>query len=161
MIFITLGTQRFQFDRVLKEIDKLIENGKINKENIQVQCVYSEYEPKNFKTFKLKPQDEIDKITDEADIIITHSGTGSIINSLKKQKKIIIIPRLKEYGEHVDNHQMELANVFGQKFDIPVVKDMDNLYNAIEHIDEYKPKKWKENNDGLITAIENSIDKLL
>ena len=82
MLFITLGTQRFQFDRVLKEIDKLIENGKINKENIQVQCVYSEYEPKNFKTFKLKPQDEIDKITDEADIIITHSGTGSIINSL-------------------------------------------------------------------------------
>ena len=161
MIFVTLGTQRFQFDRILKELDKLIEEGKIKASELEVQCVYSEYEPKHFKTFKLKPQDEIDKITDEADVIITHSGTGSIINSLKKQKKIIIIPRIKEYGEHVDSHQLELAEVFNQKYKIPVVKDMKNLYETIKNIDKYKPQKWEENNAGLINAIENNIDELL
>ena len=80
MIFVTLGTQRFQFDRILKKLDELLEEGKLKKEELKVQCVYSEYVPKNFEYFKLKPQDEIDRITDEADIIITHSGTGSIIN---------------------------------------------------------------------------------
>ena len=62
MIFVTLGTQRFQFDRVLKKLDELLEEGKLKKEELKVQCVYSEYVPKNFECFKLKPQDEIDRI---------------------------------------------------------------------------------------------------
>lgn len=161
MIFITLGTQKFQFDRVLKEIDKLIDEKKINAKDVKVQCAYKEYEPKNFKTFKLKPQDEIDKITEEADIIITHSGTGSIINSLRKQKKIIIIPRMQKYGEHVDNHQLELAKVFGEKYGIPVLTDMEKLYDTIKGLDDYKPVKWEENNKGLIKSIEDEINKLL
>ena len=161
MIFVTLGTQRFQFDRVLKKLDELVEQGKLKSSELEVQCVYSEYIPKHFKTFKLKPQEEIDKITDEAEVIITHSGTGSIINSLKKQKRLIIIPRIKEYGEHVDSHQLELAEVFSEKYKIPVVKDMENLYQAIKDIDKYVPKKWEENNAGLINAIENNIDELL
>ncbi len=161
MIFVTLGTQRFQFDRVLKKLDELLEEGKLKKEELKVQCVYSEYVPKNFECFKLKPQDEIDRITDEADIIITHSGTGSIINSLKKQKKLIIVPRLKEYGEHVDNHQTELAKLFNEKYKVPVVENMDELYEKIKKIDEYKPIKWKEKNSGLIKSIESKIDELL
>lgn len=161
MIFITLGTQKFQFDRVLKEIDKLIDEKKINAKEVNVQCAYKEYEPKNFKTFKLKPQDEIDKITEEADVIITHSGTGSIINSLRKQKKIIIIPRMQKYGEHVDNHQLELAKVFNEKYGIPVLIDMEKLYDTIKRLDDYKPVKWEDNNKGLIKSIEDEINKLL
>lgn len=161
MIFITLGTQKFQFDRVLKQIDKLIDEKKINSKEVKVQCAYKEYEPKNFKTFKLKPQDEIDKITEEADIIITHSGTGSIINSLRKQKKIIIIPRMQKYGEHVDNHQLELAKVFNEKYAIPVLTDMEKLYDTIKRLDDYKPVKWEDNNKGLIKSIEDEINKLL
>ena len=87
MIFVTLGTQKFQFDRILKELDKLIDENKLKKEDIMVQNVCQEYQPKNFKPFRLKPQEEIDKITNDAEIIITHSGTGSIINSLKMGKK--------------------------------------------------------------------------
>ena len=161
MIFVTLGTQKFQFDRVLKEIDKLIDEGKINAKDVKVQCVYTEYNPKNFEIFKLKPQEEIDKITDEADIIITHSGTGSIINSLRKQKKIIIIPRMQKYGEHVDNHQLELAKVFNEKYGIPVLTDMNDLYETMQKIEEYKPVKWEDNNKGLIQSIEDEINKLL
>lgn len=161
MIFITLGTQKFQFDRILKEIDKLIDEGKIDSKDVNVQCAYTEYVPKNFEIFKLKPQEEIDKITDEADIIITHSGTGSIINSLRKQKKIIIVPRMKRYGEHVDNHQLELAKVFNEKYGIPVLTEINDLYEMMQKLDEYKPVKWEDNNKGLIKSIEDEINKLL
>ena len=161
MIFVTLGTQKFQFDRILKELDKLIDENKLKKEDIMVQNVCQEYQPKNFKTFRLKPQEEIDKITEDAEIIITHSGTGSIINSLKMGKRIIIVPRRKEFGEHVDNHQLELAEVFHEKYNIPVVKEMDNLYEVIQKINEYKPIKWEENNTSLIESIENKINQLL
>ncbi len=161
MIFVTLGTQKFQFDRILKELDKLIDENKLKKEDIMVQNVCQEYQPKNFKTFRLKPQEEIDKITEDAEIIITHSGTGSIINSLKMGKRIIIVPRRKEFGEHVDNHQLELAEVFHEKYNIPVVTEMDELYDVIQKINEYRPIKWEENNTSLINSIENKINQLL
>ena len=103
----------------------------------------------------------INKITEDAEIIITHSGTGSIINSLKMGKRIIIVPRRKEFGEHVDNHQLELAEVFHEKYNIPIVKEMDNLYEVIQKINEYKPIKWEENNTSLIESIENKINQLL
>ena len=161
MIFVTLGTQKFQFDRILKELDKLIDENKLKKEDIMVQNVCQEYQPKNFKPFRLKPQEEIDKITNDAEIIITHSGTGSIINSLKMGKRIIIVPRRKEFGEHVDNHQLELAEVFHEKYNIPVVTEMDELYDVIQKINEYEPIKWEENNTSLINSIENKINQLL
>ena len=161
MIFVTLGTQKFQFDRILKELDKLIDENKLKKEDIMVQNVCQEYQPKNFKPFRLKPQEEIDKITNDAEIIITHSGTGSIINSLKMGKRIIIVPRRKEFGEHVDNHQLELAEVFHEKYNIPVVTEMDELYDVIQKINEYRPTKWEENNTSLINSIENKINQLL
>lgn len=161
MIFVTLGTQKFQFDRILKELDKLIDENKLKKEDIMVQNVCQEYQPKNFKPFRLKPQEEIDKITNDAEIIITHSGTGSIINSLKMGKRIIIVPRRKEFGEHVDNHQLELAEVFHEKYNIPVVTEMDELYDVIQKINEYRPIKWEENNTSLINSIENKINQLL
>ena len=161
MIFVTLGTQKFQFDRILKELDKLIDENKLKKEDIMVQNVCQEYQPKNFKPFRLKPQEEIDKITNDAEIIITHSGTGSIINSLKMGKRIIIVPRRKEFGEHVDNHQLELAEVFHEKYNIPVVTEMDELYDVIQKINEYRPIKWEENNTSLINSIQNKINQLL
>ena len=161
MIFITLGTQKFQFDRVLKEIDKLIEEGKLKKEDLQVQCVFSEYVPKNFETFDLKPQNEIDELIDKAEIIITHSGTGSIIGALKKKKKLIIIPRLKKYGEHVDNHQMELAELFNEKFNIPIVLDVKDLYDNINKMEDFIPVKWEEDNKRLIKDVESKINQLL
>ena len=161
MIFITLGTQKIQFDRVLKELDKLVEEGKLSSKDLLVQCVYSKYNPKNYEIFGLKPQKEIDEITEKADIIITHSGTGSIINSLKKGKRIIIIPRLKKYKEHVDNHQTELAKFFNVKYNIPVVLEMEKLYETIEQIDKYDPVKWEVDNKRLISSIENTINQLL
>ena len=161
MIFVTLGTQKFQFDRILKELDKLIDENKLKKEDIMVQNVCQEYQPKNFKPFRLKPQEEIDKITNDAEIIITHSGTGSIINSLKMGKRIIIVPRRKEFGEHVDNHQLELAEVFHEKYNIPVVTEMDEQYDVNKKINEYRPIKWEENNTSLINSIENKINQLL
>ena len=76
-------------------------------------------------------------------------------------KRIIIVPRQKKFGEHVDNHQLEMAEVFHEKYNIPIVTQMDTLYDVIKKIDEYKPIKWEENNEKLIKSIENKINELL
>ena len=159
-IFVTLGTQKFQFDRLLKKIDELIEEKYIKREDIIVQCVYSEYQPKNFEMFSMKPQNEIENIMKNSDLVITHSGTGSIITSLKLKKKIIIVPRLKKYGEHVDDHQIELAEVFKEKVNIIVVNDMEQLKSSIEKSRTHEYGIWESNNIQLIEDINFSIRDL-
>lgn len=159
-IFVTLGTQKFQFDRLLKKLDELVKQGKIKKEDLIVQCVYNEYQPKNFEMFAMKPQNEIEEIMNSVDLVITHSGTGSIITALKLEKKIIIAPRLKKYGEHVDDHQEELADVFKEKVNAIVVDDMDKLEDAIEESKTHEFGKWKSNNKEMIQDIDNYIMKI-
>ena len=81
MIFVTLGTQDKSFQRLLKEIEKEIENGTI-KEKVVVQAGYTKYESKNMEQFSLLPKTEIQKYQQDASLIITHGGGASIVSSL-------------------------------------------------------------------------------
>ena len=103
MIFITLGSQKFQFDRLLKEVDRLIADGVIQ-EKVFAQIGASEYLPQNYTYERFLDRQHFAQIMDQCDSVITHGGTGVIIGAVKKGKKVIAVPRLAKYGEHVDDH---------------------------------------------------------
>ena len=77
MILVMLGTQNNSFHRLLEEIDNLIEKG-IIKEEVVVQAGHTKYESRNMKIFSLVPLEELEKLIEKADLIITHGGVGSI-----------------------------------------------------------------------------------
>lgn len=79
---------------------------------------------------------------------------------MKRKKPLIIVPRLKKYGEHVDNHQVEIAELMKQKFDVVVVEDLSKLEEAIEKAKHHKYKTWVSHNAELVNAIKNIVDKL-
>ena len=111
-IFITLGSQKFQFNRLLKAVDELCEKGTVDAEDVFAQIGYSDYLPKNFSYKKFLDRDEFSNEMEKANIVITHGGTGAIIGAVKKGKKVIAVPRLAKYGEHVDDHQLQLIKQF-------------------------------------------------
>ena len=111
MIFVTVGSQKFQFNRLLKEIDKLIED-KVIKEEVFAQIGVSDYIPKNYKYTKFLNSEEFNNNLKKCDMVITHAGTGVIVNAVKLEKKVIALPRLEKYGEHVDDHQIQLIDEF-------------------------------------------------
>ena len=133
MIFVTLGSQKFQFNRLLKELDKLIEEKKIDEE-VFAQIGYSDYKPQHFEYKEFVDRDEFKEIMDKCDVVIAHGGTGAIITAVKKDKKVIAIPRLAKYGEHVDDHQIQLVDEFKELNLIYPVYDENELENAIEVI---------------------------
>lgn len=90
MIFITVGSQKFQFDRLLKEIDRLIEEKQLNSEEVFAQIGYSTYEPHFYSYKKFLNKEEFLNFIDKSEIIITHGGTGSIINGVKKEKRLLV-----------------------------------------------------------------------
>ena len=134
MIFVTVGSQKFQFNRLLNEIDKLIEENKLTEE-VFAQTGYSDYIPKNYNYKDFLDRDEFKNIMEKCDKVITHGGTGAVIGAVKEGKKVIAIPRLKKYGEHVDDHQVEIVNQFSNMNLIFKADDVDYIFDIIRDIE--------------------------
>lgn len=158
MILVMLGTQNNSFHRLLEEIDKLIDIGKIQEEVI-VQAGYTKYESKNMKIIDFLPSEELEKLEQQANCIITHGGVGSIIGSIEKGKKVIAVPRLKQYGEHVNDHQLDIVESFDKLGYIIGTADVSQLGEALQRIKEFEPKKYIQNTGNIIKIVEDFIDK--
>lgn len=159
MIFVTVGTQKFQFNRLLQEIDKLIEEKKITEE-VFAQIGYSDYNPKNYMYKDFIDRDEYINIMKKCQKVITHGGTGAIVGSVKQEKKVIAIPRLKKFGEHVDDHQIQIVSEFKKLGFIIGVENIRMLDEAISNIDKIDFKKYSSNTNNIIKEIEGFIANL-
>lgn len=156
MIFVTLGSQKFQFNRLLEEIDKLIENGKI-KEEIFAQIGYSDYKPKNYDYKEFLDREEFSQRMSKCDKVITHGGTGSIINAIKNGKKVIAIPRLAKFREHVDDHQLQIVEEFQKMKFILTVTNMQELGIYIDELNNFESKEYMSNTKNIIESIDLDI----
>ena len=153
MIFITLGSQKFQFNRLLKAVDEIDVD-----DDVFAQIGYSDYKPQHYKYKQFLDRDEFENMMSKADIVITHGGTGAIIEAVKKGKKVIAVPRLKKYGEHVDDHQIQLIGEFKNLELIYACKDMD-LEKAIEIVRKTEYKSYQSNTERIIKSLEEFIER--
>lgn len=159
MILVILGTQDKPFDRLLKAIDKEIVNGNI-KEKVIVQAGNTKYKSKNMEIFDFVSNDEMQEFNKSASLIITHGGVGSIIESLKNNKKIIAAARLKEYGEHVNNHQLQIIESFKDLGYLLELKKINELGAVIKKAKTFEPKAFESNTQNMIGLVEHYIDSL-
>lgn len=156
MIFVTLGSQKFQFNRLLKEVDRLVEEGSINEE-VFAQIGYSDYKPKNYNYKEFLDRKAFAEVMSKCDKVITHGGTGAIINAVKNNKKVIAIPRLKEFNEHVDNHQIEIVKQFSEMQIIKSAEDIKKLGTLINKIDNTQLQSYISNTNEIINSINEFL----
>ncbi|MBU3134088.1 glycosyl transferase family 28 [Clostridium gasigenes] len=126
MIFATVGTHEQGLDRLLIELDRLIEQNIITEE-VFAQIGYSEYKPKNYKYEEMIGYDEMDSYVRKASIVITHGGPGSIFHPLQYGKIPVVVPRNPKYKEHVDNHQILFTKRLEQNNRVLAIYDVQNL----------------------------------
>lgn len=156
MIFVILGSQKFQFNRLLKEIDDLIEQGDINdKVFAQVGC--SDYIPLNYEYKDFMENDAFNQYVNKAELVITHAGTSSIIRALKSNKKVIAVARLKQYNEHISDHQLDIISQFNQLRYIIGLRDVSQLKDALKNLDKYTFDKYVSSTNNIIKIIEEFI----
>ena len=157
MIFLTLGSQKFQFNRLLKLVDKLIEE-KIIEEEVFAQIGYSSYIPQNFKYQHFVSRDSFIKLITDCDFMITHGGTGAIITGLNKGKKVIAMPRIHKFKEHVDDHQLQIVDEFQRLNLISAAQNEEGLIQAIKLIENKNFNKYHSSTMEIIKAIEVFIE---
>lgn len=137
-IFLTLGTHPQQFYRLLKKVDELVGEKKI-KQKVFAQTGHTNVKPNNIAFTKFLTLDEFNKKMREADIIITHAGEGNIGLAKKLGKKMIVMPRLKEFKEHTNDHQTELAETVEEKKLGLVAWNENELEEKLREIKSFKP----------------------
>jgi UDP-N-acetylglucosamine transferase subunit ALG13 len=138
MIFVTVGTHTQPFNRLLKKIDELIQKGEI-KEKVIAQIGNSTYRPRNYEYFKFTNEEKILKLNKEANLVITHAGVGSIITALQFKKSVVVVPRLREFNEHTNDHQIQIAKIFHKQKKILVCYNCDKLGLVIKKAKKFKP----------------------
>lgn len=141
MIFVTLGTQKFQMNRLIKAVDDLAGSDKV-KEVFYVQTGVSNYKPKNCMFTDFMDSAKYEETIQSCSLLITHAGVGTIDTGIKAGKPVIVVPRLEKYGEHVDDHQTQIAKAFSEKGCVLCCEDLNNLADYIEKARSYEFKKY-------------------
>lgn len=161
MIFVTVGSRNYPFDRLFVKLDELCESG-IIKDKIFAQTGTSKYVPKHYeyKDF-ISPEEFINKVN-EADLVISHGASGSIMKALNAGKKVIAVTRLEKYGEHINDHQIQNNEAFATNGYVIAVYEMDELKDALLAIengtDNLKP--WVNKDPmSIVNIIDNFIEQ--
>ena len=155
MIYVTLGTMYLGFPRLIRKMDEIAEK---SNEEIVVQTGMSELLPKHCDHFDFKPREEVEAIQRDARVIIAHAGIGSVIDALKAERPLLVVPRRKHFGEHNNDHQLELAEAVERRSWGRAIMDINDLEQACAdpppaHTN-YGPAK-----DALIRAVRETIEK--
>lgn len=157
MIFVTLGSQKFQFDRLLKKLDELLENGQIT-DAVFAQIGYSNYRPQHFEYEQFLNREEFAHRMQECDVVLTHGGTGAIVSAVKKGKKVIAVARLSKYGEHVDDHQIQILRQFEEMNLILPCYEIEKLGQKLKEVGSMKFEQYQSNTKRIIQSIEEFIE---
>lgn len=160
MIFVTVGSRNYPFDRLFKKLDSLYEEG-ILTEPMFAQIGTSVYQPKHFAYKDFISQEEFLEKIKEASIVVSHGASGSIMKALNAGKKVIAVTRLEKYGEHINDHQIQNNVAFGSNGYVLVADDeltdlgecFTRIYSGTDGL-----KKW-ENTDPL--RIVHMIDDFI
>lgn len=156
MIFVTIGTQDKKFSRLLKQVQLLIDKGVINEEII-VQSGTTEFESKSMKVIPFMDMEAFNDALSNARYIITHGGVGTIMNGLRMHKAMIAVARRVEYGEHENDHQLQIIENFNRLGYVVGCSDVDQLEDAISKIESFTPKDWVSNKQMLLDDLKKEI----
>lgn len=156
MIFITVGTQKFSFDRLLEMVDRLVAEGAIRDE-VFAQTGYASYTPVNYGHSSFLDAADYNRYITESDFVIAHAGVGTIMNCLSNHKKLIVVPRAQQYGEHVDDHQFEIAEEFAKKNYLLVAEDYDALKSAVLAVGNASLRPYEKGTNTVADKIDSFI----
>ena len=160
MILVALGTQDKGFPRLIEAVETQVKLGNI-KEKVIVQAGSTKYKSDILEIFDYIPIDEFKKHIENARVIITHSGVGTIISGLNNNKKLIVAPRLKKYKEHVNDHQLQILENFSEEGYVLPLVDFSKLEEVLKQVETFTPKEFVSNNENFLEKLKKEIDKYL
>ena len=124
MIFVTLGTQAYPFDRLLRGLEGV-------GEELVVQGGPSTFRPEGATWFDYLEYAPLLEQIRLARIVVSHAGIGTVMTVVAEGKRPVVVPRLHRYGEAVDDHQLPIARRLGEAGLVTLVEDPEQLVTVL------------------------------
>lgn len=139
MIFLTVGSQ-LSFDRLTAAVDAWA--AERPDEEIFGQVGDTDNPPKNFASVATMPPEEYSRRFEQADLIVSHAGMGTIIAGLESRKPMLMLARVASMGESRNDNQVGTARHFRSFGQIEVVDSEteipDRLDLMLANLDAYR-----------------------
>lgn len=159
MIFLTVGTS-FPFNRLVMAVDEINMKMKMNEEII-AQIGKGGYIPKSFNSFEVLDKLHFDDYFIKSTAIIAHAGIGTITMALEFKKPILVLPRLKKYGELVNDHQLSTARKFEQLGHVLSAYKVRDLPEKIKLLKFFSPVTRESQADLVSERVRNFLHQFL
>jgi len=163
MIYVTTGTDHHPYGRLIKAVDSIKGKGLIQ-QPVFIQTGSSSYIPQHCEHTDYLTFDQVREKINEAKIIITHGGPGTIMPVVNSGKVPIVVPRKKQYGEAVDDHQVDFVRKLDERGLIIAVVDTADLASKINDYDDLvsrlKQKPETESPDQRISRFARALESL-
>lgn len=139
MVFVSVGTQKQQFTRIFQ----MVENSIVLKDDeIVAQTGNTKFESKRIKMLPSIDNNKFNEYIKKADFVICHGGVGTIFNALENGKRILVVPRLGKYKEHINDHQLEVAGQLEKEGYLILYKDGEDFDKYVNKLKNFNPKKY-------------------
>ncbi len=158
MIFVTVGTSQYPFDRLIVALDNAVRDGRIEEE-VFAQTGSATCDAKHLKCKEFLTFSEMIDAVDRARVVVAHAGVGSTLLSLSRGKIPVVFPRSPKYNEVVDTHQDEFASKMEAQGKLIVARNEDQLVNAITNHAELTAGRTKtqSTNNSLVSYLRSVI----
>lgn len=125
MIFAITGTHEQPFDRLVRALDDYA--AAHPDEAVVIQRGYATHRPRHAQGEPMFPQERMNELAAQARVIVTHGGPGSIWLAFQHDRIPVVVPRMKRFGEHVDDHQVAFARHLERASRAPAVTEIERL----------------------------------
>lgn len=156
MIFVTVGSQKFPFNRLIEKVDQMA-GEKVITEEVFIQTGAGSYIPRSCSYQAFYDRDHFTDMIEQCSILITHGGAGTVVDAVKRRKKVIVVPRLARYGEHVNDHQLQLAGKFYEMNLAYMCRDLNDLPKMVERIRNHVFDSYSSNTEAFLASVDKFI----
>ena len=129
MILCIFGTHPQQFDRAL---DWIIEASGEEQLVVQHGSTARREGLGRIEWHELVSYDALVELIETADAIVCHAGVGSLMTVIDHGRRPVAIARRREFDEHVDDHQLQIANELGLRGYVVPCSNVDEVRDALD-----------------------------
>jgi UDP-N-acetylglucosamine transferase subunit ALG13 len=127
--FVSVGNAHQPFSRLLDQIEVISSS---LPQPVVVQHGHTPFKSETCLARQFIGMSEFEHLINHADLVILHAGGGAVLQAVKSGKVPIIVPRRHQFGEHVDDHQVENARELALSGKVVVADNPQQLNHAIK-----------------------------
>lgn len=158
VIFVTVGTL-FPFDRLVRAVDAAAGAGLIQGPAF-AQVGQGGYRPRHMAWAETLDRSVFEEYVDGARALVGHAGAGTIVMALQRRKPLLVMPRLRERGEHVNDHQVGTARRFAALGQVLVAYDETEIPGRLRDLEAFVPAPRRTGPAGVVAAVKWFLDRV-